>query len=325
MHTVRETLLSILAQSYTRLEVHVSDNASSDDTLQVVESIHDPRLFIHRQTENIGAEGNFSQCIQLARGKYTALFHADDVYEPDMVARQVAFLESHAEVGAAFCQARIIDENGVISGVIGKAPQGGQEDTLYDFPALFKAVLQHHNFLVCPSAMVRTELYQNEIRVWGNPRFRSSSDLDTWLRLARRQPIAVIAAPLMRYRISSSQFSHGVRNQTTRADFFLVMDDYLARPEVQALIGPRDLAHYAAQERRQTLTRAMNLALLGQAAEARALFAGFFGRQALATALQSRKGLLTLLAAVVLRALLVFGAAAWSLKLIRILKTRSRS
>lgn len=86
--TVRETLESILTQTYSNLVVHVSDNASTDETLRVVESIPDARIHVHRQIENIGAEGNFTKCIQLTTGKYTAIFHADDVYDSAMLAKQ---------------------------------------------------------------------------------------------------------------------------------------------------------------------------------------------------------------------------------------------
>ena len=107
--TIRETLTSILAQTYTNLVIHVSDNASTDKTLEIVESMADSRIHIHRHENNIGAEGNFTRCIQLATGKYTAIFHADDLYGADMVAKQVAFLESHPDAGAVFTEAEMID------------------------------------------------------------------------------------------------------------------------------------------------------------------------------------------------------------------------
>ena len=181
--TVRETLESILAQTYANLVVHVSDNASTDDTLKVIESISDQRITIHRQKENIGGEGNFNRCIQLATGKYTAIFHADDVYEPNMVAKQVAFLEANAKVGAVFTEASLIDDSGKMIGALG-LPQGlVSVDCLYDFKTIFKFVLQYSNFLICPSAMARTEVYQQDIRSWRGEIFGTSADLDVWFRI----------------------------------------------------------------------------------------------------------------------------------------------
>lgn len=319
--TVRETLESILGQTYPNLVVHVSDNASTDDTLKIVGSIADPRVFTHTQETNIGAEGNFTKCIQLATGKYTAIFHADDIYEPDMVAKQVAFLESNPDIGAVFTAASTIDEQGVQSGSIGRVPGRRNESvSRFGFRELLQTMLLHHNFLVCPSVMVRTEIYRDEIREWGNSLFRSSSDVDTWLRLARKQPIAVLGEPLMRYRISSAQFSDRLRNRTERTDFFLVMDDYLSRPEVRAFISKNDLRHYGWLERHERVARALNLFGQGKAAEAKALLKGVFSWDAIHAALVSRRGLVTLAGGILLRLLISSGASKKGLAIVKAIK-----
>ncbi len=218
--TIRETLKSILDQSYPNLVIHVSDNASTDDTLKVVESVSDGRVHLHRQDKNIGAEGNFNRCIQLAEGKYTAIYHADDLYEPDMVSSQVAFLEAHPEAGAVFTEASTIDETGNKIGEI-RLPNGiASSDGLYDFATMLKAVLRHSNFFICPSVMVRTQVYQQEIKCWRGELFRSSADLDLWLRILQQHPVGYLPKRLMRYRISSDQWSAKVRLGTERADFF---------------------------------------------------------------------------------------------------------
>ena len=79
----------------TDVEWIVVDNHSSDATVTIVESFSDERITLHHNSVNLGGEGNFNRCIALARGKYTAIYHADDIYESEMVAAQVAFLEKH--------------------------------------------------------------------------------------------------------------------------------------------------------------------------------------------------------------------------------------
>lgn len=320
MQTVRETLESILAQTYPNFVIHVSDNASTDDTVNIVESIKDPRLFLHRNVENIGGEGNFTRCIQLATGEYTILFHADDVAEPEMLARQVEFLESNPDVGAAFTAARTIDKNGNFLGIIGRAPSEGKTlTTCYGFPDLFKAVLKYYNFLVCPSVLVRTHLYQNEIREWGNRRFKSSSDLDVWLRLAQVMPVAILNQTLMRYRISDAQFSQSVRAQTGRSDFFLVIDDYLARTDVTNFVTEGDLRNYRGLERRENIARALNFGALGCFSEAKALLNGFFCRETFFSALQGKKGVLTLVVGSLLKIVLGIRSKRFNLSMFSII------
>lgn len=302
--TVRETIESILAQTYSNLVVHVSDNASLDNTLAVIESLADERIIIHRQDKNIGAEGNFTRCIELATGKYTAIFHADDVYEPDMLMKQVAYLEKNHDVGAVFTEASTIDAQGVPLGSIGRVPGGGGGVARFNFPELLKTMLLHHNFLVCPSVLVRTDIYRAEIGVWGSNLFRSSSDVDTWLRLARIKPIAVLDQQLMRYRISSAQFSDSIRNRTERADFFLVMDHYLAKPEVRDFLTKDDFRHYGWLERHERVARTFNLFVLERFKEVNDLLRGTFCLDAIRAAMHNRRGLVTLGGVIVLRLLM---------------------
>ena len=93
--TIAATLRSVLGQTYQHLNIQIVDNHSSDATVTIVESFSDERITLHHNSVNLGGEGNFNRCIALARGKYTAIYHADDIYESEMVAAQVAFLEKH--------------------------------------------------------------------------------------------------------------------------------------------------------------------------------------------------------------------------------------
>lgn len=305
--TVRETLLSILSQTYPKLVVHISDNASTDDTVKVIESLADPRLKIHRQAVNVGAEENFNNCIRLAEGEYTAIFHADDLYEPEMVEREVAFLESHPEAGAVFTAASIIDETGKRCGAIDFPASLGSFDRLYEFETIFKSVLRHSNFFICPSVMTRTRVYQQDIRSWRGNLFKSSADLDVWLRIAQKYPVGLLPARLMRYRISASQFSAQVRLQTARPDFFLVTEHYLAQEEVRRILSPNDLENYARLDRRDRVMRAVNCFLSERAGEAQSLLHDIFSRDAWRAGIQTKRGFGVLVAGIYLRGLLRFG------------------
>ena len=87
--TIGAALSSVLKQTYSRMEVLVVDNASEDRTVAVVIEFDDPRIRLHQNRTNLGGEGNFTRCVQLATGDYIAVFHADDIYLPDIVSRQI--------------------------------------------------------------------------------------------------------------------------------------------------------------------------------------------------------------------------------------------
>ena len=82
--TVMSTLQSILNQAYHNLEILVVDNASTDNTVSLLEQVNDPRLVIHRNDRNIGAGANFSWCIGPASGEHVAISHAGDLSDKDI-------------------------------------------------------------------------------------------------------------------------------------------------------------------------------------------------------------------------------------------------
>lgn len=108
--TVVDTVESVLNQTYRNLEIIVSDNASTDNTIALLEKFTDPRIKLYRNSKNIGAEKNFNRCIELATGRYIAIFHADDVYLPEMVEKQVKAFLDDPSIGAVFTTATYINE-----------------------------------------------------------------------------------------------------------------------------------------------------------------------------------------------------------------------
>ena len=318
--TVSESLRTILTQSYPNILIRASDNASTDDTIEVIQATGGDRVSVFKQAKNLGAEANFTRCIELACGKYTAIFHADDLYEPTMVERQVAYLEDHPDVVAVFTRALLIDEHGIPFGITGGIPGADKVDVQIGLQQLLKATLLHHNFLVCPSAMVRTDVYKNGIGNWGSPAFYSASDVDTWFRLAAIGPIAILYEPLMRYRTSISQFSHLNRTRTKRLDVFSVFEDYLSRNEIRAMLTESDFRHHRWLERHESVALAMNNYALGRVTPARQLLKNVLSWDALRAACSTRRGFVTLAAYLLLRLSIACGASKFSMKMIKAAK-----
>jgi len=246
--TILETLKSILDQTYKKIIINILDNASTDETIKIIKTIKDERIRIYENSQNVGAERNFSNCINEATGEYTAIFHADDIYEPEMIAEQVYYLNENPKVGAVFTEAITIDAIGNPTGKITlktiSCIEKYESATVYDFSTLFSSILKHGNFLVCPSAMVRTVIYKEEIKHWRGELFQSSADLDVWLRIASVHFVAILNKPLIRYRVDDRQFSSKVRKRIQSADFFLVTDYYLEKKNIQYKITDKDEINY---------------------------------------------------------------------------------
>jgi glycosyltransferase involved in cell wall biosynthesis len=94
--TVGMALESCLGQSVKDIEVIVSDNASTDETREVVLDFErrDPRVRLIARAENIGANGNYSATARLARGRYFKWMSASDWMAPDFLFRSTEVLNN---------------------------------------------------------------------------------------------------------------------------------------------------------------------------------------------------------------------------------------
>ena len=111
---INETIDSILNQTFTDYELIIWDDASSDNSWQIIQSYTDPRIKIFRNNETRrGIYGINKAISEIASGNYIAIHHSDDVWEIDKLQKQIDFLDNNPEYGAVFTWAQIIDENGI--------------------------------------------------------------------------------------------------------------------------------------------------------------------------------------------------------------------
>ena len=224
---LREALDSMLAQTWRKLEVIVVDDASTDETASLLQE-YVGRIQVVRHPVNRGIYDAVNTGIACARGQLIATYHADDVYLPEMVEAQVAYLREHPEVGAVFASDIFVDADGGEYGRIELPPEVRGERPL-GYALVLNTLMRYKNrFLVCPTAMVRASVYAS-VGLYRQDRYLNTSDLEMWLRIARSYPLAVLETHLMKYRHfhgNSSQRYHRLR--TTPENFFWIMDEYLA-------------------------------------------------------------------------------------------------
>ena len=106
----RRAVESILAQSFTDIEVVLHDDAASGEYESYVESLRDPRVHYHRNRERLGAMRNMFAALESGRGKYTMAFHEDDLLSAAYIAAAVGILESHRTCGVVACDLREFED-----------------------------------------------------------------------------------------------------------------------------------------------------------------------------------------------------------------------
>ena len=111
---LKQSLGSAVRQTYPEIEIIVSDNCSTDNTREVIESFNDPRIKYIRQDTNIGANGNMNYCVDQARGDYLLLLFDDDMIDDDFIDICIKAAECSTGFGVIKTGDRMIDSSGKI-------------------------------------------------------------------------------------------------------------------------------------------------------------------------------------------------------------------
>ena len=192
------TLESILNQTYSNMEIIVVDDASTDNSREIISSYKDSRIrpvFLEKN-HNVCYSGNIG--FQLAKGKYVALIGHDDLWKEDKLEKQVSFLEKHPTCTVCFTWVDIIDED--------KNIINDQWQWLYDIfcgnnysqDYWKKVLLLGGNQFCAPSACIRRAfLGKTGFYRYGLVQLQ---DYDLWMRLLCEGPVYVLQEKLVLYR-----------------------------------------------------------------------------------------------------------------------------
>jgi glycosyltransferase involved in cell wall biosynthesis len=108
-YIIGEAIGSALSQTYHNYEILIVDDGSTDNTRQVVEGFPSERIRYISHKKNLGVGAACNTGISAATGDLVAFLDSDDLWNPDYLERQVAFLLAHPEVGAVFTDVKILE------------------------------------------------------------------------------------------------------------------------------------------------------------------------------------------------------------------------
>ena len=191
---LRAAVDSVLRQTLDGFELIVIDDGAEPAIRACLQAITDPRIRYVRNETNLGLAASLNRGLALANGAYLARQDADDLSEPDRLARQAAFLDDRPDVGFLGAAFTVIDEHGRRLSVI----RTGTSDVV------LRQRLATMNPFCHGSVMMRRE----GVRSLGGYRaLDTCQDYDLWCRMAERCRIANLAEPLYRWRLSSRAVS----------------------------------------------------------------------------------------------------------------------
>lgn len=196
---LRESLDSLMAQSFPDWELIAVENGSTDESPRILASYGDPRIRVFSFAENIGRTPALRHAFDQARGEYIAVLDADDMAYPERFARQAAFLDSHSETVLVGSWARQIN---VKSQVFNTWEPPTDSDALHE-------CLGWIDPIVHSSAMFRRAA---AVKAGGYPAaYVYSQDFALILALALQGRLAVIGEHLCKVRIFNGTMSSSSR------------------------------------------------------------------------------------------------------------------
>jgi len=230
---VAETIESVLSQTCQDFEFIITDDGSSDRTVEVIKKFADPRIKLFSFSKNQGACVAMNNCIKEAKGEYIAVINSDDAWMPEKLEKQVKFLEENSDIGAAFTHAQIIDDNGNDRGE-------GSDFYTQVFLQLNKTRFQwlkhfffKGNCLCHPSVLIRKHCY-DRIGLY-DERFAQLPDFDFWIRLCTRYEIYIMPEKLVRFRVLQEKTNVSANTPKNVSRHFLeyaqILKNYL-NPEI---------------------------------------------------------------------------------------------
>ncbi len=181
---VREAVATALSQTYKNLEVVVVDDGSSDATGAAL-APYASRIRVRRREARGGVSAARNLGVAAARGEWLALLDSDDLWRPEKLARQMAYLQ--ANPGMRLCQT---DEIWVRRGVRVNKPLSHHKTGGRIFlPSLERCC-------VSPSAVI---LHRDLLAAHGgfDEALPAAEDYDLWLRLTWRYEVGLVPEPLV--------------------------------------------------------------------------------------------------------------------------------
>lgn len=212
---IKNSVQSVLNQSYKDFELIVVDDGSSDSSITICRSMNDPRIRIIRQ-KNRGLAGARNTGISYSKGEYLAFLDSDDLWSKDKLAWHVRHLDNKSRVGVSFSFSLLIDEQGKSMGLVqsSKTRNIGFKDIICrnpigngSAPVIRKSVLEKVSYKRYYKGIPETQYFDAD--------FKQSEDIEFWVRIAIYSDLKFegINRYLTYYRINASGLSANLKNQ----------------------------------------------------------------------------------------------------------------
>lgn len=192
---IRQAVNSILFQKLEDLELIIVDDASTDNTKNILEDIkkNDSRVKVYRNNNNRGLPYSLNRALHYAKGKYIARMDGDDISLPNRLQKQYNYMEEHKEVGICGTLYKRIGHSSGVCAI--------ENDSEF-----IKAMLIYYSPLGHSTWFIRKS-FLDMYNLRYNLKFKSSQDYEFLYRVKDLTNYACIQEILLLYRVHSSSIT----------------------------------------------------------------------------------------------------------------------
>lgn len=220
LNYLKPAIDSILNQTYRNFELIIIDDASNDETLNILNDYldKDKRIKLIQNRTNQGITKNLNVGIKLSRGKYIARMDADDISEKNRLEKQVYYMETHPDVIVLGCCARLIGNVSEYPNLYGLIGTNFKED----WETRRIRLLFNNDGVLHPTAFLRKDVIY-KYKLFYDEKILKAQDYELWSRCIEYGKIEILPEILLKYRIHKSQISTlGKKNQKGYKDLIRI-------------------------------------------------------------------------------------------------------
>lgn len=206
---LRRAVESVLKQTYPHFQVYVCDNASGDETEEIMRDFvaRDSRVQYHRHPENIGMMANYKFALNKVNTPFFSFLSDDDFLLPWFFETALNRLQQHPDAAFAACSVLAVDDHGKF---ISNWQINWNREGYFNTPEGLLALLKTPGGFPIPAAtLFQQKQVKNIIPEW-SPEMQLRWDTDYFLQIAAQHPIVVINKPCAVFFVHECSFSSTV-------------------------------------------------------------------------------------------------------------------
>ena len=208
---IAESITSVINQTYTNWELIIVDDCSTDNTDEIVSSFSDERIRYFKNEKNCGAALTRNRAMREAKGEWIAFLDSDDLWEPEKLSKQLAFMKDNGYVFSYHEYVKIDEESEPLNIYV-----SGPE-------VVTKRKMYNYGYPGCLTFMYSAKV-MGLIQIKD---IRKNNDYAILLQLCKKADCYLLKENLARYRIRKKSISHDKLSKKLKShyDLFHICDE----------------------------------------------------------------------------------------------------